>query len=342
MIKLWFERGAWASARARRYLEKVSPHDIRRIGVIRHAALGDMVLVRPFLVEVKQLFPNAEIVLSVVSNYMEGIPYDLIDSLHVTPGNHIKGLSLPSRIKIAREIGALDILFDLADTTRSRYICMFASVGVRIGMSYSPYLSRVLHDAAVWRSDFVFEADNMLHTLMLLGAKPSDPISFFRDGQGDKGCSSEKRILYFPFASTSQKMWPIERWVSLILQGCELWPTHLHVILSGSHPWEQAANVFRKEIPEPPPNLQFADPCCLDDLMSVLRSADLLVSNDTGVRNLAISLDVPTVGIFFKTIPYRYLPRGGPHLAAFLSNGATPSADEVIQLISTKIKNEAS
>ena len=342
MIKLWLERGAWASAKARRYFSQISPPEVRRIGVIRHAALGDMVLVRPFLAEIKRYFPNAQIVLSVVSNYMVGIPYDLVDSVHVTPGNNVKGVTLLSRIKAAREIGAVDILFDLADTTRSRYICIFAVAKVRIGMSYNPFLSRLLHDAAVWRSDFVFEADNMLHTLMLLGATPSDPVSFSWNAVTDRSNSRESRILYFPFASTSQKMWPIKNWVELIEHSCRLWPHHKHVVLSGSETWEIAANIFRDDFQIRSVNVEFAAPCSLDDLLTSMQSSSLLISNDTGVRNLAIALGTSTVGIFFNTVPYRYWPHGGRHIAVFRSDGDAPSTEEVVKSMFNQLGHEPS
>jgi len=342
MIKLWLERGAWASARARRYFSGISAEEIRRVGVIRHAALGDMVLVRPFLAEARRYFPNAQIVLSVVSNYMEGIPYDLVDSIHVTPGNHVKGVSVLSRIKAAREIGSVDILFDLADTTRSRYICFFAPAKVRIGMSYNPYLSRLLHDAAVWRSDYVFEADNMLHTLMLVGAKPLDPMSFCWRSPRDGPVSLEARILYFPFASTSQKMWPIENWGELIERSCRLWPQHEHVVLSGSQAWERAVDILETRFKVRPSNLVFEEPCSLDQLTKIIQRSFVLISNDTGVRNLAIALGTSTVGIFFNTVPYRYWPRGGGHLAIFRSDGTVPSADEAIELMSEGFKHEPS
>jgi ADP-heptose:LPS heptosyltransferase len=339
MIKLWLERGAWASARARRYFSGISAEEIRRVGVIRHAALGDMVLVRPFLSELRRYFPNAEIVLSVVSNYMEGIPYDLVDSVHVTPGNHVNGVSVLSRIKAAREIGSVDILFDLADTTRSRYICFFASAKVRIGMSYNPYLSRLLHDAAVWRSDYVFEAENMLHTLMLLGANLSMPMPFCWGNLTERLVSQEKRILYFPFASTPAKIWPKIHWVSLVRLACDLWPDCKHIVLSGSGATEKAAPQFGPEFEQHPSNLDFAEPLELSSFTEFVKDATLIISNDTGVRNLAIALGVPTIGVFFSTVPYRYWPRTNVHLAAFEPDGNLPSVNSVLGLMEKQLSH---
>ena len=73
-MKFWFTKGAWASKRARKIIKSISADQIKKIAVIRHAALGDMVLTRAFLVEARKAFPNAEITLSVVSNYTRGCP----------------------------------------------------------------------------------------------------------------------------------------------------------------------------------------------------------------------------------------------------------------------------
>jgi len=81
MKHLWFEKGAYAAKSARRYIEnEFEPKNIKKIAVIRHAALGDQVIVRPFLVEARKFFPNAEITLVTVSNYLYGTPSELADN----------------------------------------------------------------------------------------------------------------------------------------------------------------------------------------------------------------------------------------------------------------------
>ena len=61
-MKLWFNKGAWASKKAEEKLSTLEPEQVKRIAVIRHAALGDMVLTRPFLNELRRCFPNARII----------------------------------------------------------------------------------------------------------------------------------------------------------------------------------------------------------------------------------------------------------------------------------------
>ena len=49
MRYLWFEKGAYASKKARHYTNnQFQPSEIKNIAVIRHAALGDQVITRPF------------------------------------------------------------------------------------------------------------------------------------------------------------------------------------------------------------------------------------------------------------------------------------------------------
>ena len=217
-MKLWFERGAWVSTRGKKLISKISPESVKRIVVIRHAALGDMVLTRPFLVETRKFFPNAKIVLSIVSNYSYGVPSDLVDSVHVLHGTDQAGVSLRARLARAREVGSSDILFDLADTTRSRYLTWLSDAKVKIGFPYRWYLRNLLFDAAVFRSDFVFEAEVMLDALKVIGANPKYPLQFNWPKQLQNASERlpAKRIVYFPFASVQSKCWPKELFSELI------------------------------------------------------------------------------------------------------------------------------
>jgi len=85
-MHLWFGKGAWASKSARRRIGEINPGQVRSIAIIRHAALGDMVLTRPFINECRRHFPNAKITLSLVSHYTRGAPEDLVDRVHVIAG----------------------------------------------------------------------------------------------------------------------------------------------------------------------------------------------------------------------------------------------------------------
>ena len=65
-MQFWFTKGVWVSKKARQAVKQLSRETVRNIAVIRHAALGDMVLTRAFLIEARQAFPNAKITLSLI------------------------------------------------------------------------------------------------------------------------------------------------------------------------------------------------------------------------------------------------------------------------------------
>jgi ADP-heptose:LPS heptosyltransferase len=328
-MKLWFERGAWASGYGRRTIEKMAPEDVKRVAVVRHAALGDMVLVRPFLVEARKFFPNAEIVLSLVTNYTYGAPIDLADSVHVVHGNDLKKVPVRERIAKAKELGEVDIFFDLADTVRSRYLCFITKAKVKIGFPYRWYQRNLLLDAAVPRSDFSFEAVTMLDTLMLLGANPEVPLNFAWPKElVDRSEPRQSTVIYFPFASVSSKCWPADRFLSLIDQAATDYPNYNHVVLAGTGVHENVNDftvLAQKHV-----NVNLQESMNLEETIKLIAKVCLVVSNDTGVRNLAISLDTSTVGIFFNTVPYRYWPRDGKHQAVFNANGSIPVIEDVL------------
>ncbi|MCD8565825.1 MAG: glycosyltransferase family 9 protein [Burkholderiaceae bacterium] len=332
-MKLWFERGAWASKRGRHKIAGIKPEDVKRIAVIRHAALGDMVLVRPFLIEARKFFPNAEIVLSLVSNYTYGAPTDLVDSVHILHGSDQKRASFKERIARARELGEVDILFDLANTTRSRYLCLLTPAKIKIGFPYWWYIRNLFLDAAVHRSDFSFEAINMLDALMLLGANPGIPPNFAwpKEIADIKVEPPNNSVVYFPFASVASKCWPKTHFMQLIDQAAKTMPDYEHVILAGVKPEEQVTDY--QSLADAHHNVRLQNALDLDAATRMLAATGVVVSNDTGVRNLAISLDTPTLGIFFSTVPYRYWPRYGNHQAVFNADGSMPAVQSVLQTL---------
>ena len=49
-----------------------------------------MMQTRNFIIETRKVFPNAIITLSIVSNYIRGIPEDQIDCVHIINGSDQK------------------------------------------------------------------------------------------------------------------------------------------------------------------------------------------------------------------------------------------------------------
>lgn len=327
-MKLNFRRGsAFASKKARAYLADKNPEDIKTITVIRHAAIGDFMNIRPFLIEMRKFFPNAKITLSVVKHYMYGIPEDLVDDIHVMSRYKEDGskTTLLHRIKEAKKLPAPDIIFDLTDSTLSCLLVYFSNAKLKIGYPYRA-LRRAFFDITTLRSDFVVEALSIEHMLNILGAKTDYPLHYGLEKFYPK-TDVQKRIVYFAGASVKSKCWAAEKFTALIEKMSQEFLEYEHVILQGIGEDEKFFDIYNplKERE----NVRLQEVLPIEEVMLFLANSRCLVSNDTGVRNMAIALEIPTVGIFFEIPPFRYWPREEKHECVFNREYLQPSVEDV-------------
>ena len=323
-MKFWFNKGVWVSKKAHRIISDLEHEQIQNITVIRHGALGDMVLTRAFLVEARKAFPNASITLSIVSNYTRGTPEDLVDRVHVVHGSDQRETPLRTRIERMRELGPQDIIFDLASSSRSVMTCMLNRAKLKIGFPYRKIQAKLFYDVATCRSDTNFEVDDMLNMLQIFGIKTAYPHHY--DMPGDALERDRPYIVYFAGASTADKCWPAKYFSQLIADMIELYPRHQHLLLEGIQPWEKADEILAPI--NAPDRASAATADTIEDTTALLKGADLLVSNDTGIRHLAIVSETPTVGIFYAD-PFRYWPRYSIHDIVIPDPDWPPSVEAV-------------
>ena len=323
-MKLWFNKGVWTRKNTDKKIKGLSFSDIKKIAILRHAALGDMVLTRSFIIEARKAFPNAVITLSIVSNYTRGTPEDLVDRVHIVHGSDNKNISIKERYKRIKELGDQDIIFDLASSSRSNMTCLLNRATLKIGFPYRKLQAKLLFDIATPRSDLNFEGCDMMSMLNALGIKTAYPHQYNMPGEALK--RAKPYIIYFIGASTPDKVWPAERFSELIKVMSKDYPDHDHLVLEGIQAWETADEILAPL--QKTDNIDVINADTIDETVSVLKGADLVVSNDTGIRHLAIVSEAPTVGIFFHD-PYRYWPRFEIHDVAMPDENGPASAEEV-------------
>ncbi|AIW20320.1 glycosyltransferase family 9 protein [Vibrio coralliilyticus] len=335
MKHLWFERGAYASKKARHYVEtEFAPEKIKKIAVIRHAALGDQVIVRPFLVEARKFFPNAEITLVAVSNYMYGVPNDLVDHVHVMPGKERgKKISIKEKVSNIKQLGEQDIVFDLASTNRSHWMTALSKAKIKMGFPYKWYLRGSLFNMAVCRSDFQPEVECMMDMLKLLGHNPKRPLDFAYPSHLNlysESLETKPKILYFNGASTKTKILSQQQVENLIKKSINALPEYQHIYLEGKNDFEKGD--FLKPLTSNP-NFSIKECLPLEELVDYIAKARLLVAPDTGIRNIAISTHTPTVGVFYSTVPFRYTPLVGEHIIVMNPDGSVPDNIQILDVI---------
>ena len=326
-MKLNFRSGSsFASKNARKYLAGVSPEDIKNITVIRHAAIGDFMNIRPFLIELRAFFPNAKITLSVIKHYMYGIPQDLIDDVHIMSRYKEDGskTGILSRIKEAKTLPPQDIIFDLTDSTITLLLIALSNAKLKIGYPYRN-IRRAFFDLTVLRSEFVLEAETVMHMLNILGKKTAIPLDYGFERKYLK--NDKKQIVYFAGASTENKCWEKEKFKQLIERLSTKYKDYNHIILQGIKENEKFLEIY--EPLKHKENLLLQEVMPIEAVMQFLSDSRCVISNDTGVRNMAISLQTPTVGIFFATAAFRYWPREEKHDCVFNIDYVSPDVDAV-------------
>ncbi len=334
-MKFWFHKGVWTRKHAEDKIKNLANTDIKSIAIIRHAALGDMVLTRSFIVEARKAFPNANITLSVVSNYTRGLPEDLVDRVHITHGPNQRNVSLREQLKRIRELGYNDIIFDLAASNRSIKTCLLNKARLKIGFPYRPLQARLVYDVAICRSDLNFEVSDMLNMLHIFGAKTVYPHQYDMPGTPLK--RPRPYIVYFSGASTQVKCWPAQHFSKLIRKMSTSYPDYDHLLLEGILDWEKANSAAILTPLKNINSIKSIQADTIEQTTALLMGADLVVANDTGIRHIAIVSNTPTVGIFFSD-PYRYWPRYGIHEVALPEVDGPPEVEEVYSMC-TRVLN---
>ncbi|WP_290435677.1 glycosyltransferase family 9 protein [Aeromonas caviae] len=336
MHHLWFERGAYLSAKAKQYINNdFSPEKIKKIAVFRHAALGDQVIARPFLIEARKFFPNAKITLVGVSNYKYGAPSDLADETIFMAGKHdSKNFNWQQRLADFSQLEDQDIIFDLAATNRSYWMTLCSKAKLKFGFPYHSIFRGTIYNATVFRSDLQPELECMLDMLKVLGHNPSRPLDFGYPSHLElHDVQTTPTILYFNGASTTKKILSKEQMTSLLEQALLCFPEHRHIYLEGKNDFEKGD--YLQHLTS---HTNFSiQPCLpLNELTTFIAKVSLLVAPDTGIRNLAIATHTPTVGIFYNsTVPFRYTPLTGEHHIVINADGSIPNNLQIMAKIRT-------
>lgn len=333
-MKLWYEKGAWASEKGKKVAAGLTPESVRSIVVIRHAAIGDMMVLRPFLIQARAFFPNAAITLSIIDIYSYGVPEDLVDRIHVVHKKRGgKKTSFLARWKQIRELEECDLLFDMADTATSGMVSFFAKAKLKVGFPYRRLKNHLFFDVSLLRSDLVPEVETLLHMLHILGAPKQNYLDYGYPSAEIK----TSRIIYFMGASMAKKQWPKASFAQLILKMAVSYPHYEHVLLEGIKDDEKVDDLLL-ELKEYS-NIRKMEALPLEQMMPYLAESSVVVCNDTGIRNMAIAVETATIGIFFFTVPYRYLPKPQMHTAVFNSDGSIPSVEKVFEASKILLKS---
>ena len=236
-----------------------------------------------------------------------------------------------------KALGDHDLIFDISCTARSLWTTYLNKAKLKVGFIPSgghKYIYKWIYDIAVHRNAYILEAETFLMQLKMFGISPELPLKF--DLPKGERFFKEKYILYFPTASDLYKCWPADHFKELISHMSNKYQNYRHIILSGLQDWEKNTSKSIMDYFSDSDNIQLIQGD--DNTFNIVSHADLLISNDTGIRNYAIAAEVPTVGIFFSTMPFSYIPHSGHHRGILEMDGSVPTVERVYQQVSDLLK----
>lgn len=295
---------------------------------------GDVLLLTPALIATRRAYPGCHITVLVREGTGHILARGLADEILTTvpPEKNRRGLaSMRQQLDL---LGSLrrqpfDMVFELTDGDRGRWLGLFARARLRCTSSYGwqpGWFWRVfyqgLHEEN-WNLCHRVEKDYRLVRLFLPALPEAPPPLAMPEEAAAFSVSGPYAVLHAA-SRWRRKLWPVERWAEV---GRYLVSRGLDCVVSSGPDAEEAASAAElcrligdKAIPT---NGRLA----WGQLASLIRGARLFAGIDTAAMHLAAACQTPAVALFGPSIEHQWRPWKSRHeivAPPAILSGATP------------------
>lgn len=281
------------------------PAAIRRVGVLKSAAVGDMILLSAVARDVVAAFPDAKVF--VIAGHDNAEVARLIENVEIVTlpiGNPLAAARTLRRLE-------LDVLLDFGQWSRIEALCSLLS-GARyvVGFETPGQRRHYCYDATVRHSGEVHELENYRHLAASIGVE-SHAVPRLGSPDANGRPAGERFVVFhlWPGGYRSElKEWPLESWRELAGQLAE---RGYSIVLTGSDADTERTEQFVRTcqgLARPIRNA--AGMYALSDLVDLLHDASCVVSVNTGVMHLAAATGAPTIALNGPTSEVRWGPVG--------------------------------
>ena len=314
------------------------PEEINSILVIKMMGLGSIVLMSPLLKSLRKCYPAARIDFLTMENHAEiaGM-YGLVDRVY-TVNFRSPGTFFTSNIKTIMEIRSLhyDVIIDAEFysryTSALSYLCRPKIIA---GFHSRDIYRGNLRGIKVYFNQYRHMIDNFIELAVNLGAVGDDAVlsepilddfldKKIREVLGASGIDPDRPyILLNPHVSNTSyyidRSWPLEYFKKV---GNYLNGTGYQVVVidapsrGDSTDWlvKSSGNKIKRLFRE----------LSLIELMGLIKSAFLLITNDSGPLHMAVSVGTPTFSFFGTETPVLYGYRFFPHTCFYQGLACSP------------------
>jgi len=291
----------------------------RKILVIKPSSLGDVVHSLPFLNVMRESFPRTEIHW-VIAKGLEGLleNHPMVQKLLVINKDQWKEMKrIRGTVSEFRNLmGALkgesyDIAVDLQGLLRSGILTVASNAPVRLGFREAREGSRLFYTQSITGGREIHAVDRYLKIASAMGCDTRTvafPMPLVKESLKIRQLKKEigEYAVLAPGARWKTKQWPAERFGRL----SSLLSMPSIIIGSGSdEPLAQEAAAHSKG-----KAISMAGKTDIKELISLIRKAMFIVTNDSGPMHIAAACGVPVVALFGPTNPARTGPYGIGHV----------------------------
>ncbi|MGD8412829.1 MAG: glycosyltransferase family 9 protein [Candidatus Latescibacterota bacterium] len=320
----------WLLARFLR-ARPIEAQDIRHgsfdsVLVIRqHNQMGDMILAIPALRAIRQSFPESRIgVVSSTLNtgVLQNSPF--VDRLFEYNKRSVFSLIGMIRRLRRERYDLVIVLHTVSFSFTSLVLAVLSRARVRVGSTSrelgdsltGSYLNLTLPLPGDEELAGMSETEHNLYPLRAIGVVTDDlsPV-VVPDAGNDRwaeSCAGEHwkpqtaRLAVHPGAGKAENIWPPARHAEVVNRLARMSPVSL-IVIEG--PRDGGAVSAFQDVCDVPAHVVKGR--SIGDVAALLRRADLVICNDTGVMHVAAAAGATTLAVFGPTDPHRWAPRAG-------------------------------
>lgn len=296
--------------------------------IIKPSSLGDIIQALPALSALRKTWPNANISWLIRPEFMpliknhphltSVIPFDrkFLGKAWYNPHAFSSLIDLISTLRKNR----FDAVLDLQGLFRTASLSWLSGCRNRYGMTQAREFAAVFYTHKVKQDkDCIHLVDYYLKICSQLGADISNP-HFILPVEQDASDWTAKMLqsnnikpsnyaVFVPGSAHMDKCWPLEHFAAMAQKLSEQF--NFSILATGSSSEKELTGKLSTLTKVPV--LDLAGKTTLPQLTAILKSAAVVISNDTGPGHIASALNVPVVLIFGRSNPTRVAPYGKPN-----------------------------
>lgn len=303
----------WRSHPSWRFIKPSTPprESVKRILIVRFSAYGDIAFCLPFLPVIRAAFPNAKVSFLVADKYAE-LPRGVVgidDVISYKRGRNLRNIGEFLRTAADLRRRRFDLIVDFQSNYRSKLMAMVAAPHA-YAFSFHQQPGRALFRYSEALSRFGIP---LPERLPLGYALSGDAVRWADDFITGRGLAGKRLVGVVPAGLWVGKLWPLESYAELARMLAA--DPGAHIVVFGSASERPRGVEIARAAGEANVTVTSGETTFIRAVALVHRMS-LVVSNDSGLMQLAWLAGVPTIGVFGATDPAWSGPQGA-HTAAF-------------------------